>query len=254
MAYQSQFYTAGTVTVTDGSAIVTGSETGWETALIEGGVFYVLGSAYPILSVEDENKLTLAIPFSGQGAAGLAYAIDRQRSAAVLSIAMNDRLAAIIASIHGAQPESDLLSAFAALQGEDGKLAMFTSENTLSLVDYIADAKGTLAKLAALESGCKSESLDHRRQWQHGLIRNRSPLQAHWVVALACTRPPSISVPSMCTKVMAVCRQRPVYRSVPTMQAALECQGESERAFGILAEMCLPMARISACPICSKGQ
>ncbi|KAB2803308.1 hypothetical protein F9L06_03885 [Brucella anthropi] len=151
MAYQSQFYTAGTVTVTDGSAIVNGSDTGWETALIEGGVFYVLGNAYPILSVEDETTLTLAMPFSGEGATGLAYAIDRQRSAAVSNIAMNDRLAEIIASIHGAQPESDLLSAFAALQGEDGKLPIFTSENTLGLGDYIADAKGSLAKLAALQ-------------------------------------------------------------------------------------------------------
>nr|WP_278437042.1 hypothetical protein [Brucella anthropi] len=151
MAYQSQFYTAGTVTVADGSAIVTGSDTGWETALIEGGVFYVLGNAYPILSVEDETKLTLATPYAGAGAAGLAYAIDRQRSAATSAVAMNDRLAQIIASIHGAQPESDILSAFAVLQGEDGKLPMFTSENTLALVDYIADAKGSLAKLAALE-------------------------------------------------------------------------------------------------------
>ncbi|RRY08999.1 hypothetical protein [Brucella anthropi] len=151
MAYQSQFYTAGTVTVADGSAIVSGSDTGWETALIEGGVFYVLGSAYPILSVEDETKLTLAIPFSGEGAVGLTYAIDRQRSAAVSSITMNDRLAVIIASIQAAQPESDILSAFAALQGEDGKLPVFTSGDTLGLVDYIADAKGSLGKLAALE-------------------------------------------------------------------------------------------------------
>lgn len=152
MAYQSQFYTTGTVTVTDGSAIVTGSETGWETALIEGGVFYVLGSAYPILSVEDETKLTLAIPFSGQGMAGIAYAIDRQRSAAVSSITMNDRLAAIIASIHGAQPESDLLSAFAALQGADGKLPIFTSKNTLGLVDHISDEHSSLSYLAKLSN------------------------------------------------------------------------------------------------------
>lgn len=99
MAYQDQFYTVGTVTVVNGSVSVTGAGTGWETALIVGGVFYAGGGAYPIQSVSSETELTLAIPYSGVDAAGLGYAIDRQRAAAISNIAMNDRLAQIIREI-----------------------------------------------------------------------------------------------------------------------------------------------------------
>lgn len=99
MAYQDQFYTVGTVTVTNGSNAVTGAGTGWETALIVGGVFYAGGSAYPIQSVASETELTLAIPYVGADAAGIGYAIDRQRAAAISNIAMNDRLAQIIREI-----------------------------------------------------------------------------------------------------------------------------------------------------------
>lgn len=99
MAYQDQFYTVGTVTVTNGSTAVTGSGTGWETALIAGGVFYAGGGAYPIQSVASDTEMTLAIPYVGVDAAGVGYAIDRQRAAAISNIAMNDRLAQIIREI-----------------------------------------------------------------------------------------------------------------------------------------------------------
>lgn len=99
MAYQDQFYTVGTVAVTAGSTAVTGTGTGWETALIVGGVFYAGGGAYPIQSVSSETELTLAIPYVGVDAAGVGYAIDRQRAAAISNIAMNDRLAQIIREI-----------------------------------------------------------------------------------------------------------------------------------------------------------
>ena len=99
MAYQDQFYTVGTVTVTNGSTSVTGAGTGWETALIVGGVFYAGGGAYPIQSVSSETELTLAIPYVGDDASGVGYAIDRQRAAAISNIAMNDRLAQIIREI-----------------------------------------------------------------------------------------------------------------------------------------------------------
>ncbi|WP_025090291.1 hypothetical protein [Brucella intermedia] len=99
MAYQDQFYTVGTVTVANGSTAVTGAGTGWETALIVGGVFYAGGGAYPIQSVASETELTLAIPYIGVDATGVDYAIDRQRAAAISNIAMNDRLAQIIREI-----------------------------------------------------------------------------------------------------------------------------------------------------------
>ncbi|MGW6779447.1 hypothetical protein ACWF50_15595 [Brucella pseudogrignonensis] len=99
MAYQDRFYTTGAVTVQNGSAVVTGEGTGWETALIDGGVIFVGGGSYPIYSVENETSLTLAYPFTGVSGADLPYAVDRQRAAATSNIQMNDRLAQIIREI-----------------------------------------------------------------------------------------------------------------------------------------------------------
>lgn len=99
MAYQDRFYTTGAVTVQNGSAVVNGDGTGWETALIDGGVIFVGGGSYPIYSVESETSLTLAYPFTGESGADLPYAVDRQRAAATSNIQMNDRLAQIIREI-----------------------------------------------------------------------------------------------------------------------------------------------------------
>lgn len=99
MAYQDQFYTLGTIALTNGQTVVTGTDTGWQTALIVGGVLYAGGGAYPIASVTSEISLTLAIPYTGATAANASYAIDRQRSAATSNVAMNDRLAQIIREI-----------------------------------------------------------------------------------------------------------------------------------------------------------
>src|SRR5690349_9494800 len=134
MAYQDQFYTLGTVTVTDGSPNVTGAGTGWETALIVGGVFFVGGAAYPIASVEGETNLTLAIPYVGVDAVGIAYAIDRQRSAAMSNVAMNDRLAQIIHQITVGNVEQLNVLDFAPRQ------ILQTNENGhLALVDLAAN-------------------------------------------------------------------------------------------------------------------
>ena len=99
MSYQDRFYTTGVVTVQNGSAVVIGDGTGWETALIDGGVIFVGGGSYPILSVESETSLTLAMPYAGDDGSALLYAIDRQRAAATSNIQMNDRLAQIIREI-----------------------------------------------------------------------------------------------------------------------------------------------------------
>jgi|GEM_PF-2161226 len=150
MAYQDQFYTVGTAKVTNGSPAVTGTATGWATALIKGGVFYAGGAAYPILSVESETALTLAIPYIGATATDLVYAIDRQRSQATSNVAMNDRLAQIIREISLGNIEQlnglDLVPNQLLQSDENGAL------NLLSLVAgkmlYTdADAKLTLSDI-----------------------------------------------------------------------------------------------------------
>lgn len=151
MAYQDQFYTVGTVTVTNGSTSVTGAGTGWETALIVGGVFYAGGGAYPIQSVSSETELTLAIPYTGVDAAGTVYAIDRQRAAAISNIAMNDRLAQIIREISigniedlNALDSVSNLIALANLSMVADKLIYGSGNGQFSLTDFSSAARALL--------------------------------------------------------------------------------------------------------------
>lgn len=139
MAYQDRFYTTGAVTVQNGSAIVTGDGTGWETALIDGGVIFVGGGSYPIYSVESETSLTLAYPFVGVSGADLPYAIDRQRAAATSSIQMNDRLAQIIREISIGNIEQ-----FNALTLEANKILQTNASKLLIQSDITAAALSLL--------------------------------------------------------------------------------------------------------------
>ncbi|KAB2730743.1 hypothetical protein [Brucella intermedia] len=152
MAYQDQFYTVGTVTVMNGSTEVVGAGTGWETALIVGGVFYAGGGAYPIQSVSSETELTLAIPYAGVDAAAVGYAIDRQRAAAISNIAMNDRLAQIIREISIGNIEVinsldsvDNLASLAEIALLANKLLGTDATKSLVQIDFGALGKAILA-------------------------------------------------------------------------------------------------------------
>lgn len=71
-------YTAGTVTLTNGSAVITGIGTAWQTALIAGGILIAEadGNPLPILSVDSNTQITAAIKW--KGASGTyPYAIMR---------------------------------------------------------------------------------------------------------------------------------------------------------------------------------
>ena len=90
---------SGTVTVTQGSAQVTGRGTNLRTALVAGGTLIVAGLSALIESVEDETHLTLAMPWPGQTMRDAAYTIQRQRSTAASAIEANDRLAQVVRRI-----------------------------------------------------------------------------------------------------------------------------------------------------------
>src|SRR5690606_36497673 len=92
----SLIYNTGTVSVTHGSAVVTGNLTGWAVALVTGGILSVDGLSVPIASVESDTSLTLAYGWPGADAAGKEYAIARDTSEAVRAAWTNDRLATII--------------------------------------------------------------------------------------------------------------------------------------------------------------
>ncbi len=79
---QIDSYTAGTVTLTNGSAVVNGVGTNWMSGTanysILAGHLFVCGSFFaPVSSVTAAGQLTLAIPYTGATASGLAYRIFR---------------------------------------------------------------------------------------------------------------------------------------------------------------------------------
>ena len=91
----SLVYSAGTVSVSNASSVVTGTGTAWELALVTGGMFSFAGMSVPILSVESNTSLTLAYPWPGANGSG-AYAIARETSEAVRAAWINDRLARLM--------------------------------------------------------------------------------------------------------------------------------------------------------------
>ena len=102
----TQIYKVGTATVSNGSATVAGTDTGWVTALVTGGLFTMDGLSVPIESVDAEDELTLALPWPGEDGTG-AYAIMRENSAASSVVGLYDRLrqAMITLSLHSIHPD-----------------------------------------------------------------------------------------------------------------------------------------------------
>jgi hypothetical protein len=92
----TSIYSTGTVSVTNGSAVVTGSGTAWEVALVTGGSFSYAGMSIPIVSVDSDTSLTLAYPWPGATAAGAAYAIQRENSDAANVVDLYDKLTRVL--------------------------------------------------------------------------------------------------------------------------------------------------------------
>lgn len=71
-------YRTGTVAVTNGSATVTGTTTGWASQVLPGDLFTLDGTRWAeVLSVASNTSLTLATSWGGSTASGQAYAIVR---------------------------------------------------------------------------------------------------------------------------------------------------------------------------------
>ncbi len=72
-------YTTGTVTATNGSAVVSGATTSWQSANRGRGDRITIDSVdYTILSVTSETSLLLTSPFGGASGAGKSYTIARK--------------------------------------------------------------------------------------------------------------------------------------------------------------------------------
>lgn len=92
-------YKTGTVSVSNGNAVVTGSGTAWAVALVAGGVFSSAGVSVPILSVASDTSLTLAYNWPGTTATGAVYAIARENSEAADIVDLNDKLSRVLVTL-----------------------------------------------------------------------------------------------------------------------------------------------------------
>ena len=95
----SNIVSSGTVTVTRGSANVTGRGTNFQTALVTGGMLLVAGTVAFIRDVSSETRLTLTRPWPAPTANNATYEISRERAEAASAIAANDRLADAVARL-----------------------------------------------------------------------------------------------------------------------------------------------------------
>jgi hypothetical protein len=79
----TSYYSTGTVSLTNGSAVVTGNGTGWQLALISGGnvIVQAPGNVLPIASVDSDSQITSELVWTGDDG---EYSYTIQRDTAYL--------------------------------------------------------------------------------------------------------------------------------------------------------------------------
>ncbi|RWE78800.1 hypothetical protein [Mesorhizobium sp.] len=89
-------YSDGTISVTNGDAVVLGTGTAWAVSGIAGGLLSCNGLSVPIASVTDDSTLVLAYPWPGDSGAGQIYAIQRENSVAANIVDVYDKLSQVL--------------------------------------------------------------------------------------------------------------------------------------------------------------
>ncbi|CAM3284678.1 MULTISPECIES: hypothetical protein [Sphingomonas] len=98
------WYRAGTVAVTNGSAVIAGSGTAWVNNVQIGHAINLPdGRAYEVLSVDSNTQITLGSPYLGVAATGQAYSVQPNQGFAQAAAAkLTDFLSQISGWISGA--------------------------------------------------------------------------------------------------------------------------------------------------------
>lgn len=138
-------YTTGTVSLTNGSAVITGIGTAWAAALIAGGTVYVEadGNPLPILAVNSDTQITAAIKW--KGATGTyPYAIMRDTAYGQQTVANANALATYIQRLN-----NEALAALASLDPAADKLPFFNGDATAALATLTAFARTLLDDASA---------------------------------------------------------------------------------------------------------
>ncbi|USJ24736.1 pyocin knob domain-containing S74 family peptidase [Ensifer adhaerens] len=133
-------YTTGSITLTNGSAVVTGVGTAWQTALIAGGTIYVEadGNPLPILTVDTNTKITAAIKW--KGASGTyPYAIMRDTAYGQQTVANAQALSTYLQRLDNAS-----LAALASLVPAADRMPFFTGNAEAALTTLTAFARTLL--------------------------------------------------------------------------------------------------------------
>ncbi len=136
-------YTTGSVTLTNGSAVVIGAGTAWQTALIAGGTLYVEadGNPLPILSVDSNTQITAAIKWKG-ASGSYPYAIMRDTAYGQQTVANAQALSTYLQRLDNASLAA--LASLAASMTAD-KFAYATGLNSMAWATLTAFARETLA-------------------------------------------------------------------------------------------------------------
>lgn len=96
----TSYYSTGTVSLTNGSAVVTGNGTAWSTALIAGGnvIVQAAGNLLPIASVDSNSQITAELEWTG-ATGTYSYAIQRDTAYLKTLDANSENLAYILSEI-----------------------------------------------------------------------------------------------------------------------------------------------------------
>ncbi len=136
-------HTTGTITLTNGSAVITGIGTDWQTAGIVGGMVFPLanGNVLPIATVTSNTQMTAAVPWIG-ATGTYSYSLVRDTAYLQQLTENAELLTTIIRELRYSS-----LAALAALAGTMAadKFAYATGLNTMAWTTLSAFGRETLA-------------------------------------------------------------------------------------------------------------